>query len=483
MNFNGHFGDIQSAALFEPFRPNKHHSFALNRKLSKLDNIGYRASMIFLTALQGRIIAVTTSIIANLKTNKNVTYSLLGNAAPIIFALIFIPSIRVELGELEFGALVLIWALIGYFGIFDLGISKALVYHAAKIADNPDQSLTSIVGISVKVIFLLTSLGGLGLYLWAEEFCRLFLKVDAASMPSIVISFQIVAVAIPFTTIGNALRGVLEGLSNFKTASAIKAATFSAYFYVPALLIPFDQLTLANTSIGYLLIRILSCGWSWTAVKQSPAYFRRQSADATAAPITEIFSYGLWALVTAIISPLMTYGDRFVVSSVLGASLVAIYAILQETVGRSLIVSSSYCAVLQPKFTRADAELRKSLYKKSELIMLLAMGLMYMAILAIIKPVLGWWLNDDMSAYFGLMGLFVAALFFNSMAQLPYALLLGRGRPDLVAKAHAVEFLFYVPLCWFATQHFGLQGAAAAWLLRVSFDYGILRWLAKKTGF
>lgn len=439
--------------------------------------------MTFPAPHRSRVAVTTYGAVASLTRNNNVIYSLLGNAIPIIFALIFIPSVRTELGAVEFGALVLIWALIGYFGIFDLGISKALVYHAAKIVDSPTQSLSAMVSVSVKAIFMLTLVGAATLYIWAEQFCRVFLKVDAASMPNIVIAFQIVAVAIPFTTIGNALRGVLEGLSNFRTASAIKAVTFSAYFYVPALLIPFDRLTLANTSAGYLIVRILSCGWSWRAVTQSPAYRRKQCAGAEGARITEVFSYGLWALVTAIISPLMVYGDRFVVSSVLGASLVGIYAILQETIGRSLIVSSSVCAVLQPKFTQYDTDQRKELYDKSERALLAVMGLMYLAIFIVIEQILEWWLGDDMSAYFALMGLFVAALFFNSMAQLPYALLLGRGRPDLVAKAHAVEFLLYLPLCWFATWRFGLQGAAAAWLLRVSFDYGILRWLAKRTGF
>lgn len=414
--------------------------------------------------------------------NKNIAFSFLGNILPILCAFIFIPYIRINIGDRDFGAIVLIWAIIGYFGIFDLGISKALVYHTARIKNNLNELLSPVVQYSIKWITILTAFFSFNLFIWAEEFCRIFLNDNSGPNSDLIISFQIVAVAIPFTTIGNALRGVLEGLSDFKNSAVIKAVTFSAYFYVPAALAPLGLLTLSNTAAGYLIIRIISCLWSWWEVRRSPVYRRQEHAGSATLNFREIFSYGLWALVTSIISPLMVYGDRFVISAAVGASLVGIYAILQETIGRSLIAASSYCAVMQPEFTRLDNDQWYEMYVKSERTLAVLLAVMYAAVMLTAKPLLEWWLDESLVDYMVLIAIFTVALFFNSMAQLPYAVLLGRGRPDWVAKAHLVEFLFYLPVCWFVTQEFGLQGAAAAWLLRVLVDYGILRCMVTKIG-
>ena len=412
--------------------------------------------------------------------NRNIIYSFLGNFFPIFCAFVFIPYIKYHLGDQDFGAVVLMWALIGYFGIFDLGISKALVYHTARIKGSTNELLEPVVKYSIKWIIVVTLIFSLALFIWAEEFCRIFLRENVGPHSDLTISFQIVAIAISFTTVGNALRGVLEGLSDFKSAAVIKAVTFSAYFYIPAALAPFDLLTLSNTAAGYLIVRIISCGWSWRVVTRSLVYRREKHASSHRLNFREIFSYGLWALVTSIISPLMVYGDRFVISAVVGASLVGIYAILQETIGRSLIAASSYCAVLQPDFTRSNDGEWYDLYVNSERTLGMLLAAMYFGVILTARPLLEWWLADDFAEYISLIGIFTVALFFNSMAQLPYAVLLGRGKPDWVAKTHAVEFLFYLPICWCATQAFGLQGAAAAWLLRVLVDYGILRWLVKR---
>lgn len=412
--------------------------------------------------------------------NKNIIYSFFGNLFPILCAFTFIPLINKELGDRDFGAIVLIWAMIGYFGIFDLGISKALVYHTARISNNPDELLKPVIYYSVKWIWAITVICGFCLFIWAEEFCNIFLIQNAGPNGDLTLSFKIVAIAIPFTTIGNALRGVLEGLSDFKNASIIKAATFSAYFYVPAILAFADFLTLSNTAAGYLIVRILSCAWSWRVVAQSSVYKRKAHSKSETLNFREIFSYGLWALVTSIISPLMVYGDRFVISAVVGASIVGIYAILQETIGRSLIVASSYCAVMQPEFTRSDNGQWYKVFVNSERTLAALLVIMYAAVLLTAKPLLEWWLGDDFDSYKTLIAIFTVALFFNSIAQLPYALLLGRGKPDWVAKTHCIEFLFYLPICWFATQAFGIQGAAGAWLIRVLVDYGILRWLVTR---
>ena len=57
---------------------------------------------------------------------RNTLWSLLGQGAPLLAALVTIPVLVRNLGTERFGILTLIWMVIGYFSVFDLGLGRAL---------------------------------------------------------------------------------------------------------------------------------------------------------------------------------------------------------------------------------------------------------------------------------------------------------------------------------------------------------------------
>ena len=76
-------------------------------------------------------------------------------------------------------------------------------------------------------------------------------------------------------------------------------------------------------------------------------------------------------------------------------------------------------------------------------------------------------------------------VFINSIAQIPFALVQGAGRPDLTAKMHLIELPFYVLTLWWLLGVYGIKGAAIAWVVRTIIDALILfvmvRWLMPNT--
>ena len=62
----------------------------------------------------------------------------------------------------------------------------------------------------------------------------------------------------------------------------------------------------------------------------------------------------------------------------------------------------------------------------------------------------------------------------NGLAHLPFAMLQGAGRTDVIAKIHLFELLPYMAGLWWALSHYGAVGAAVLWSLRVSVDAGLL---------
>jgi O-antigen/teichoic acid export membrane protein len=67
-------------------------------------------------------------------------------------------------------------------------------------------------------------------------------------------------------------------------------------------------------------------------------------------------------------------------------------------------------------------------------------------------------------------------VWINSLAWVPVAMLQGQGRPAIVAKLHVLELVPYITILWIGMAWAGLQGAAWAWVLRVTVDALLLFW-------
>src|SRR6266850_8162632 len=56
----------------------------------------------------------------------NTLWNLFGSCFPILIAIICLPVLKSSLGTDRLGVISLAWVVIGYFGFFDLGLSRAL---------------------------------------------------------------------------------------------------------------------------------------------------------------------------------------------------------------------------------------------------------------------------------------------------------------------------------------------------------------------
>jgi O-antigen/teichoic acid export membrane protein len=66
------------------------------------------------------------------------------------------------------------------------------------------------------------------------------------------------------------------------------------------------------------------------------------------------------------------------------------------------------------------------------------------------------------------------------MESIPYMLVQGAGRPDITTKLLMFELPFYVALIWWLTKQYGINGAAIAWLVRVSADTVLLMFIGNR---
>jgi O-antigen/teichoic acid export membrane protein len=200
--------------------------------------------------------------------------------------------------------------------------------------------------------------------------------------------------------------------------------------------------------------------------------------------IRALLSVGVWMTVPNVIGPLMVVADRFIISSMLGASLVAYYTVPSDFLIRILIIPGSLAAALFPRLASmmtTDKKGARSIYEKSLNVTVLTMFPICLSIAIGSYWGLSHWLGEDFSLHsWKIASILAVGLLLNGIAQVPFAAVQAAGNAQATALLNLGEFIFYIPLLFMFLHYFGLPGAAVIWVIRVAADLIMLLTYAKK---
>lgn len=415
---------------------------------------------------------------------KNILWNLSSNFLPLIFGLALYPKIIAAYGLERFGLLSLIWALIGYFSLFDLGLSRALTQKISELISK-HKSGSEIVQL-IRTAFIVTwALGVLGgLILWGVSPLLItdLLKITGGLQTECLYAFSLLALSIPLIVHTAALRGILEALHLFKSASLIRMVLGIGTFLAPYLssfIIP----TLTSAVLSLIAIRALVWLLHVYAVRQSQILaFTSRRFDATW--LQPLLQFGGWMTVSNIIGPMMVYMDRFVLASILGAPATSFYVAPYEVVTKLLLVPATIAGVLFPLFAKQWE--RDPIFSAAKL----NQGICYTLILIFPAAVLitffshEWltlWLGKDFATQGSpIVTWLTVGILINSVAQILFAKVQGAQRADWTAKLHLLELVPYLGLLWVCLNTWGITGAAVAWSVRCIIDLLGLVYFSKK---
>ena len=105
---------------------------------------------------------------------KHTAYNLLGALLPLGLSLVTIPLYISWIGEARYGVLAVAWLLLGYFGLFDLGLGRATAQRIAALGDASSEKMSSTFWTALSMNVSLGVLGGLIIWPVANYFveCR-----------------------------------------------------------------------------------------------------------------------------------------------------------------------------------------------------------------------------------------------------------------------------------------------------------------------
>lgn len=419
------------------------------------------------------------SLVTVSRLARNSIYNLLGQGVPFLAAVIAIPLLIKGLGTDRFGVLTIAWMVIGYFSLFDFGLSRALTQVVAeRIGVSRDTVAPPLVWAALALMFVLGLVGMVVVGLIAPWLVLSVLKIPGPLQVETLHAFYMLAAAIPMVVVTAGVVGILSAFQRFGVLNAIRVPMGLYTFVAPLAILPFSQSLLWVTAVLVAGRLLAGVAYFWACRDVMPPV--RRGLVQQYEVIRPLFRFGAWMTVTNVVSPLMQYLDRFVVGAIVSIAAVAYYATPYEAVTKVLIVPGAILGVLFPAFAasyRQDHGRMVQLYTRGTkyISLILFPGILLVAAFAF--EGLRLWLGDEFARQSAsVMKVLAIGVFINGIAQVFATLVQGVGRPDLGAKLHLIELPIYLPMLWLAIHRFGILGAALVWTSRVALD-GILLFL------
>ena len=225
---------------------------------------------------------------------RDTVYNLLGNGIPLLAAVGTIPYLLRVLGNEQFGLLTLLWALIGYFSLFDFGVGRALTYEVSRKHGDGIGALRVVVRAGLLLTVLTGIVGTLAIYFFVAPYSANWFKISAAQHAPARLAFEITAFGIIPTTLTSGLRGALEGLQRFLDSNINRIALGTLMFVMPALVVYIRGPDLPAVALSLVAARLLVCGLALFQLRQ----YLRRSVPIRSDDIKPLLNFGVWVTIS-----------------------------------------------------------------------------------------------------------------------------------------------------------------------------------------
>ncbi|MHB0866074.1 MAG: flippase [Thermoleophilia bacterium] len=417
---------------------------------------------------------------------RNTVWHLFGQVIPLLVALVSIPILMRGLGTDKFGVLTLAWLIIGYFSFFDMGLGRALtILVAEKLDDGSTEEVNSLIWSAMSLLLVPGMLSAVVMAVGSPWLVHSLLKIPDELQSETLNAFYLFALAVPIVVGTEALIGLLMARQRHDLVNTVKIPMGILMFMGPVVMLLFTDSLFAV--IGMLVvIRIVAMLAQLSfCLSTYPGLWRRHKLEKK--NIRSLIHFGSWMTVSNLISPFMLKVDRFMIGALMSVTAVAYYATPYEMVTKLWVVPTAIVSVLFPAFAASflrDKERMKMLFNKGVKYVLIALFPLTLLIIALAREGLDVWLGPEFADQgTRVLQLLAVGVFFNSLAQIPFGLVQGAGRPDITAKLHMVELPLYLVSLWLAVRASGIEGAALVWLARAIIDLLFLFWISHKLFF
>ena len=413
---------------------------------------------------------------------RDLWWSASGTLLPALAALWAVPRYTAALGTDGFGVLALVWSLVGWFSVADLGLSRAITQGVARALAQRDPLGASSLSWSALAVMLPLALVVGGAVAASAPWLAGRLRLAGPLAVDTVHALRWVGVAVPLTVAVTALRGVGEGARAFRALALLRAPTGVAFALVPLWLLRHDPRLVVAVQ-GIVAVRAVAVvAHAGLAVAVLPSL--RVPSVVGAREWRALLAFGGFTTVVNTLGPLLNMLDRLMLGVLAPVALLAPYGVASEAGTRVWLLAAVVLPVQYAWYAATLATARGEAVRAylRGLGLLAAAGFPVLLVVVLLgERVMRWWVGEALGPNAAaLLAVMALGLMANLVAQGAQAFVEAAGRPVYTA----VGYLWQLPLTLLAfglvVPRAGAMGAAWVWSARFVVDALWCAWAAEQ---
>lgn len=388
---------------------------------------------------------------------------------PLLAAVACVPVLVQTLGATGFGMVGLVWGVVGYASILDLGVSQALTLQVCFDLKSRRDSNARIVSALALLMLLSTAVAAI-IFQLADPIAAFFSARETAPVDGFAAALRAMALCLPFSVLFPALAGVFDAHENFKEISLLKSAQSLATYgaaIAAALLLGTVESVIHST----LVVRVIATLTAFVRC-QRRGYLSLRRAGPELNALRELLSTGGWLFINNLTSQAIFQSDRWMVARIAGLEAVGIYTVVSELVTKLGIVSGAVVGTYYPAMGKQTSPpaLRRTVAHCLRVV-IASMGLACVAVALTLPLVLPVWLPAPMAQPAVIPGLLLlVGLLANAPARVWVAGLQALGQVRPICLLNLAQLPLQLLAVYGLTSWHGLTGAATAGLARNAVD-------------
>ncbi|WP_167496242.1 oligosaccharide flippase family protein [Vibrio inusitatus] len=390
--------------------------------------------------------------------------SFLSMVLPALFPILVLALSARYLVAGDFGTYLIIMTTLGYSGLLELGMSRALIKQFS--SEHSDERETKITLASGFYTMLGLGLLGTLILLIGSQVAQLFFSLSS----SVVIGVKISAFALPAILLNQLFYAYLEGSLRYGAILKIKlvSSMLEALLLITILLIYGDLYTLL---IVFCIGKYVTLSFIYYYCS-GPKLIERKQFSKT--KVGGMIKFGGWLTISSIIGPVMVYFDRFFVSGEFGLEIAEQYLAVSELAIKIAIIPTAISRVFFVLMARISIDGHRSTRLGYQSIIVGVVPFLFLLIVysdSFLNLVISDKSTELSTTIFNILCI---GLVFNAIAQIPFMKLLAAGYSKTTAIIHLCELFPYLILLTYAIKQYGVIGVAIVWVLRSLIDCIIL---------
>ncbi len=389
-----------------------------------------------------------------------------------IISFLATPFIVRHMGPEFYGLYALSGFALGYFIFLEFGLGTAATKYAAEALGSGNYKLlagtvwTSTLMLACCVLVMITAVS-----FGATWFVSSFLAVPERLRAPAALAIAIASLGFACNILSGPATGVLRSLGQFAKLNMIAAAGGTLQTACTVLLL-WRGFSLIAVLTAIAAIQAFIALVQWALCLFLVPELKHPHWDSAVA--RRLLRFGGFVTAAGLLSPILANIEKIFLARNASLTHLTFYSVPASLVDHLGIIPSAFSSVLFPSFSylhAQDVEKNKDLHRRGTAYVLIIYGFFAVFLGLLSKPFLAAWMGPEFAQRSSIiLSLLVVGGLMNAAARPALNVILGMGRPEIPLYFYCFETVLYIPAAYVLTKNFEVQGAAMAWVVRVSID-------------